>query len=119
MLAEKPEVRFEGTNLRVVSAKADVTYQLTDILRFTYEKRSVTGVSELQTTPATVDYEDGELVISGIKAGAAVGVYSLDGKLVRQLTAQHAGTYRLSLSALPRGVYVVKADNVTYKVMKR
>ena len=116
MLAEKPEVRFEGTNLRVVSAKADVTYQLTDILRFTYEKRSVTGVSELQTTPATVDYEDGELVISGIKAGAAVGVYSLDGKLVRQLTAQHAGTYRLSLSALPRGVYVVKADNVTYKV---
>lgn len=119
MLAEKPEVRFEGTNLRVVSAKADVTYQLTDILRFTYEKRSVTGVSELQSAPATVDYEDGELVISGIKAGAAVGVYSLDGKLVRQLTAQHAGTYRLSLSALPRGVYVVKADNVTYKIMKR
>jgi hypothetical protein len=119
MLAEKPEVRFEGTSLRVVSAKADVTYQLTDILRFTYEKRSVTGVSELQSAPATIDYEDGELVISGIKAGGAVSIYSLDGKLVRQLTARHAGTYRLSLSALPKGVYIVKADNATYKILKR
>ena len=119
MLAERPQVRFEGANLRVVSAKADVTYRLSDILRFTYEKRSVTGVSELQAEPAAVDYEDGELVIRGLKAGAAVGVYSLDGKLVRQLTARHAGTYRLSLAALPQGVYIVKADNITYKIMKR
>lgn len=119
MLAEKPQVRFEGTNLRVVSAKADVTYKLLDILRFTYEKRSVTGVNELRDAQAAVDYEDGELIISGIKAGGAVGVYSLDGKLVRQLTARHAGTYRLSLSALPKGVYIVKADNATYKIMKR
>lgn len=119
MLAEKPEVRFEGLNLRVVSAKADVTYKLLDILRFTYEKRSVTGVNELRDAQAAVDYEDGELIISGIKAGGAVGVYSLDGKLVRQLTARHAGTYRLSLSALPKGVYIVKADNATYKIMKR
>lgn len=119
MLAERPQVRFEGANLRVVSAKADVTYRLSDILRFTYEKRSVTGVSELQAEHAAVDYEDGELVISGLKAGAAVGVYSLDGKLVRQLTARHAGTYRLSLAALPQGVYIVKADNITYKIMKR
>ena len=119
MLAERPQVRFEGANLRVVSAKADVTYRLSDILRFTYEKRSVTGVSELQAEPAAVDYEDGELVISGLKAGAAVGVYSLDGKLVRQLTARHAGTYRLSLAALPQGVYIVKADNITYKILKR
>ena len=119
MLAEKPEVRFEGLNLRVVSAKADVTYKLADILRFTYEKRSVTGVSELRDNPAAVDYQDGQLVISGIKAGAVVGVYSLDGKLVQQLKAQKSGTYRLSLSALPQGVYIVKADNATYKIMKR
>ena len=119
MLAEKPEVRFEGTNLRVVSAKADATYKLLDILRFTYEKRSVTGVNELRDAKAAVDYEDGELVISGIKAGGAVGIYSLDGKLVRQLTARHAGTYRLSLSALPKGGYIVKADNATYKILKR
>ena len=119
MLADKTQVRFAGANLRVVSTKADVTYQLSDILRFTYETRSTTGISELRTTQAEVDYKDGQLVISGIKAGGSVSVYSLDGKLVKQLTAQRSGTYRLSLASLSKGVYIVKADNVTYKIMKR
>lgn len=119
MLADKTQVRFAGTNLRVVSTKADVTYQLSDILRFTYETRSTTGISELRTTQAEVDYKDGQLVISGIKAGGSVNVYSLEGKLVKQLTAQRSGTYRLSLASLSKGVYIVKADNVTYKIMKR
>jgi sugar lactone lactonase YvrE len=59
------------------------------------------------------------LVISQVKAGATVSVYALDGKLIRQLTAPHAGTYRLNLSELPAGLYLVKADNVTYKIVKR
>lgn len=119
MLADKTQVRFAGANLRVVSSKADVTYQLSDILRFTYETRSTTGISELRTTQAEVDYKDGQFVISGIKAGGSVNVYSLEGKLVKQLTAQRSGTYRFSLASLSKGVYIVKADNVTYKIMKR
>lgn len=119
MLARKPEVTFEGNDLRIVSWDADVTYNLADILRFTYETQSVTGVSELRDEQAAVNYEDGQLVISGIKAGASVGIYSIDGKLVQQLTAHRSGTYRLSLSHLPQGVYIVKADNITYKIMKR
>ena len=119
ILADKTQVRFSGTNQRVVKTKSDVTYQLSDILRFTYETRSTTGISELRTTQAEVDYKDGQLVISGIKAGGSVNVYSLEGKLVKQLTAQRSGTYRLSLASLSKGVYIVKADNVTYKIMKR
>jgi hypothetical protein len=63
--------------------------------------------------------EDGMLVISQLKANATVNIYAFDGKLVQQLTARHAGTYRLSLSSLPAGVYLVKADNITYKITKR
>jgi len=119
MLAEKPEVSFVGNTMRITSAKTDVTYNLTDVLRFTYETRSVTGVSELRTDPATIGYEDDQLIVSGIKSGASVGIYALDGKLVQQLTPRRTGTYRVSLKSLPQGMYIVKADNVTYKIMKR
>lgn len=119
MLARKPEVTFVGNSLHIVSSDADVTYDLLDVLRFTYETQSVTGVSELHEDPATIDYEDGQLIISGIKAGAPVGIYSLDGKLVKQLTAQRSGSFRISLASLPQGMYIVKADNITYKILKR
>ena len=62
---------------------------------------------------------DGTLVVSQLPKGANVCIYSLDGKLVGQLTAAYNGTFRISLATLPQGVYLVKADNTTYKIMKR
>ena len=118
-LKDKPNVTFEGTNLKVVSEKTTTTFALADVLRFTYVKRDPSGIDEQIVDPTEISYEDGVLVISQIKAGASVGVYALDGKLVRQLKAQRSGTYRLSLSELPTGLYLVKADNVTYKITKQ
>ena len=118
-LKDKPNVTFEGTNLKVVSEKTTTSFALADVLRFTYVKRDPSGINEQIVDPTEISYEDGVLVISQIKAGASVGVYALDGKLVRQLKAQRAGTYRLSLSELPTGLYLVKADNVTYKITKQ
>ena len=118
-LKDKPNVTFEGTNLKVVSEKTTTTFALADVLRFTYVKRDPSGIDEQIVDPTEISYEDGVLVISQIKAGASVGVYALDGKLVRQLKAQRSGTYRLSLSDLPTGLYLVKADNVTYKITKQ
>lgn len=119
VLKDKPDVIFEGTNLKIVSEKTTTLFPLADVLRFVYEKYDPTGINELTDEPANISYEDDVLVISQLKANASVGIYGLDGKLLRQLTAQYAGTYRLNLSSLPVGVYIVKADNITYKITKR
>ena len=96
-LKDKPKVTFEGVNLKVSATTGDVSFALADVLRFTYDKRSTTGINEQVTTPTGV----------------------ADGKLIRQLKPHRAGTYRISLSGLPSGLYLVKADNVTYKITKR
>lgn len=118
-LKDQPNVTFEGTNLKIVSQKETVTFALSDVLRFTYVKKDPSGIDETVVDPTEVSFEGGVLVISQLKQGASVDIYSLDGKLLRQLTAHHSGTYRLNLSELPKGVYLVKADNVTYKIMKQ
>ena len=118
ILKDKPNVTFEGTDLKVVTEKETVTFALSDVLRFTYIKKDPSGIDEKAVDPTEVGYKDGVLVISQLKQGASVDIYSLDGKLLRQLTAHRSGTYRLNLSELPKGVYLVKADNVTYKIMK-
>ena len=118
-LKDKPNVTFEGTNLKVASDKQTVTFALSDVLRFMYVKKDPTGIDETVVDPTEVSYEDGVLVISQLKQGAFVDIYSLDGKLLRQLKASHSGTYRLNLSELSKGLYLVKADNVTYKITKQ
>ena len=122
VLAKRPEVTFVGTKLRVSTSNGNVEYEIPDVIRFIYRNVDPTGVTDLtiDDDPTAINYqEDGVLVISQLKKGATVSVYTMDGKLVNHLKATHAGTYRLSLSALPKGVYIVKADTITYKIMKR
>ncbi|MBO7068957.1 MAG: T9SS type A sorting domain-containing protein [Bacteroidaceae bacterium] len=118
-LNQKPEVLFRGTNLKVVSESSQTTYALSDILRFTYETyddedRIIGAVKD----PTDISFKNGVLVISQLREGAAVSVYTTDGKLLKHLTAQNRGTYRLNLSTLPQGVYLIKADDITYKITK-
>ena len=121
VLADKPKVTFEGTSLKVTcekNASASYTFNLSDVIRFAYDAKSATGIDEIQDEPAGISQEGDVLVISQVKAGATVSVFALDGKLVRQLKPQRSGTYRLNLSELPSGLYIVKADNITYKITK-
>ena len=121
VLADKPKVTFEGTSLKVTcenNASASYTFNLSDVVRFAYDAKSATGIDEIQDETAGISQEGDVLVISQVKAGATVSVFALDGKLVRQLKPQRSGTYRLNLSELPSGLYIVKADNITYKITK-
>jgi len=117
-LKDRPQVKFSGTDLKVSSATGDVTFALADVKTFTYAKKDPSGVDEQVLDPAGVAFENNVLVISQLKANAIACVYAMDGKLVRQLRATRYGTYRLNLSELPSGLYLVKVENVTYKITK-
>lgn len=118
-LPDKPKVSFEGKNLIVVSDKTTTTFALSDVVRFTYKDLDPSGIQEVYIKDTNVSLEDGMLVVSQVKANSNVCVYSLDGRLVRQLAVKRAGTYRLNLSSLPFGVYLVKTGSLTYKITKR
>ncbi len=117
-LKDKPQVTFEGTNLQVTSTAGNTTFALADILRFTYAKKDPTGINETVSEPTGVNFKDDVLTVSQLKAGATVSIYALDGKLIRQLAPKRYGTYRINLSELPAGLYLVKADDITYKIVK-
>ena len=114
-----PRIQMTADKMIVTVQGSRQEFSKTDVLRFTYAKKSPTGISEQVENPTEVFYENDVLVISQLKANAVVSIYALDGKLIRQLKPQRTGTYRITLSELPLGLYLVKADNVTYKITKR
>ena len=59
------------------------------------------------------------LVVSSLNGEASVRIYTLDGKLVRKIRNTDNGTCRIDLSMLPKGIYLVKTDTITYKIIKR
>ena len=96
-----------------------VSFALSDVVNFTYKKVEVVGIENVRDPETSLSYEGGTLVIAQLQAGKTVTIYSVDGRQVQQLKADRTGTYRLNLSSLPYGVYVVTSGSLTYKIMKR
>lgn len=118
-LSDKAQVTFEGSSLVVTAPNLSSTYPLTDVLRFNYKDVAPSGIETLRDDDAQIDYENGTLILTHLKRNATVGIYDAAGKLVRQLKAGRAGTYRISLEQLPLGVYVVKAGTTTFKIARQ
>ena len=119
ILQEKPEVFFEGFDLRVVSEKQDVSFPVSNLLRFTFEKQDYDGITERKKEEPGLNFKDGMLVVSQVEAGKQVCIYAADGKLLRTITPRRSGTFRLNLSQLTQGVYIVRVGQTSYKISKR
>ena len=117
-LAEQPVITVVGTELKIVANHADVSIPLSDVVHYTFQKRT-TGIDEVDTNQEVIDYKDGVLTLSGLEAGTPISLYTIDGRLLQAHTVADDGTYRQSLASLRQGVYVVKVNHKSYKIMKR
>lgn len=117
-LAEQPVITVVGTELKIVANHADVSIPLSDVVRYTFQKRT-TGIDEVGTNQEVIDYKDGVLTLSGLEAGTPISLYTIDGRLLQAHTVADDGTYRQSLASLRQGVYVVKVNHKSYKIIKR
>lgn len=117
-LAEQPVITVVGAELKIVANHADVSIPLSDVVRYTFQKRT-TGIDEVDTNQEVIDYKDGVLTLSGLEASTPISLYTIDGRLLQAHTVADDGTYRQSLASLRQGVYVVKVNHKSYKIMKR
>lgn len=90
-LTDKPKVTCSDTLVIIKTDSVEVNYPLKKLRKFTFE--IPTAVPVLQAAPQ----------------GRAV--YDINGRLV----TQEFDTF----DDLPRGIYIVREGNVTYKVMRR
>lgn len=98
--------------------------------KLTLEERDYTGlfghsdataideITNTSTTHPAFSLHDGILQVAGLDKGEQLTVASTDGKVIAQAKASHAGHASVSLHG-QAGTLVVKAGNVSFKVMVR
>lgn len=118
-LAEKPKVTFTETDLVIMTKGVEVSYPLESMARFTYEEDSETSVTELKAHDVSFKTNGESLLFPELKANSNVSVCNLNGTLVFQKTIMQNGEYVFPLSNLDAGVYLVKVNNLTYKIVKK
>ena len=95
--ADKPVVSHADNVLTISSNAASVEYPVSDVVRFTFEDAETTKVLSVKS-----DIVD------------EVCVFDLQGTLVKRFVG---GSF--SLESLPQGVYIIKSNRSTYKIIKK
>lgn len=118
-LAEKPKVTFTTTDLVITSNGIEVNYSLKNTARFTYGSNEQSRIWNLQTDEQVFRLEGESLLFPALKANSTVSIYSLNGSLVFKKAIHQDGEYAFPLSSLNAGVYMVNANGLTYKIVKK
>ena len=84
---------------------------------------SATPVKAVKATPEaakpTLKAAPGEIKISGAEPGSVAQVYALNGRQALNARVGEDGTVTLDTTGLPAGIYIVKTNKSTFKIVKK
>ncbi len=117
-LDEQPKTTFTTEDLVITTATSTISYPLAKIQRYTYEGAQL-SVRDVKSQGISISHDGDLIIVKGLASGKNITVYSMDGVQLLSKLSDGAEQLTLSLSSLHLGAYVIKADEITYKFLKR
>lgn len=120
-LSDAPILSFNGGQLVVTCSGDELSTDLADVKDYHFVTEQVpTGIQSISIgngkTVPEVSFHNAR--ISGLKEGARVTVYDINGKAVDTLSANAEGEVRVEIANLPKGVYILRTPTKSFKLMK-
>lgn len=116
LLSDKPKVEFLNGNILFSSSKESVQYPLDDFLKFTFEsKREPVSVLLKKNKEVIYSIMGGDLLIKNGIANSKVYIYSADGMIKMASHIDSEG--RCSLHLTNKGIYIIKNNKQTFKLL--
>ena len=117
LIDKETKVKLEKPNLVIETENVVLNYELENMKQVRYGKKFVTtGIQNVQNDQP-FKLEDETLFFKDLPENSQVGIYTTDGKAV--VSRQCSGDASLSLNSLPSGMYIVKINNESYKILKK
>ena len=118
-LTEKPVVSFTETDLVINARNMEVCYPLENMNKLSYDYDETLDIVDIQTNNRTMNLRGNTLVFSSLPENSRVVVSTSDGAVVLMKTITLPGSYSLSTDSLRPGIYLINANNITYKILVR
>lgn len=123
-LGQHPVVTYTNGELLLTTTQQQVTYAACDVRRFTFSASDIscdapTSVTSPLEQGQQFNLQQGNVRFSGSPAGSTITVYTIDGKLLHTTTTDEAGNATIDIASYPAGIYIIKTETITHKIIKR
>lgn len=116
-LATLQRITFTATDMVVKTSDGENTFALADLLKmaFAQEPTPVDGIQA--ATEGLLQYAGGELTVGAEAKGQILALYAQNGALLSSQKVGKSGA-SLSITQLPKGVYIVRVGKTAVKIVK-
>ena len=124
--SEHPVIQYSDGVLLLSTNSLQMEYELEDVWKFTLadmedggEEGEPTGIDENKVTPTQFKRVGDVIYFENCTPGSLIQVYSIRGMLYDTCRVDADGNAQLSLERYSEGIYIVKSETITYKLIKR
>ena len=118
-LDECPKTTFKNDNLIITTTKMSIEYPMAKVVRYTFELVQA-GIKRPQGhNGITVKQTENELIVCNLPKGKKASVYTIDGMQLGTVQSTGQEETILSIGQYAAGTYIVRTDDITYKILKR
>ena len=124
-LNEQPSIKFDGNGNYVVRSSAvEVQYPVVDVRMFTLadtdDPRPDQPMDILEVSSRNnFSFSDNIVRFSSLPQGSKVQIYNASGVLLRNFEVSDNGTASINIEELPKGIYIIKTESITHKIIKK
>lgn len=117
LLSSAPKISYSGDSL-LVSGPANASFLLSDVASYNFTQGDLTNAATLRGNEIRIIYVDNSHVkAEGLEPNTHVALYSVSGTAIQQTNANEDGVSDIELPQA-KGVYILKTDHQTVKLIK-
>ena len=117
------KVTYEGENFVIKSDDVNVEYSASDVKKYSLENdgSEETGIQTVLQSgnKGTMTFDGNVVRFAGFHPNAAVQIYGIGGQSEASYRIGSDGTFVLSIDDMPKGIHIIKAECITYKIIKK
>ena len=122
-LEERPRivVDYEKSLVRCITRAQEVEFSLNEVHKYTLSYTSENAAVEevAAEEEGTFSRNSGSLEFENYKPGTIISVYLINGMMVTSQKVDNDGRLSISMLDWEKGIYLIKAGSVTYKIIKK
>lgn len=116
ILGEDTKITFANANMCFATSDYRFEVPLSDIVKWTYENRT-SAIRDIADNSIAITRNGDIITISGLSLSTDVVVYATDGRLIHSGRSM-TDVYVINAERWTPGVYVIKAADSTFKIVK-
>lgn len=120
VLSAKPTMTFANQALRISVSGTSTSFEIDDVKRFYFDDAS-TGISVPKASELKITQQSDDVwLIDGLDESDRIRLYAVDGKQHADRITTNGHQATVSLTALPKGIYLINVSNKqTFKIHRK